>query len=307
MVKLNTMKYSFKYFEKCNMCETDIKYSYVLGKRMNRSQGIRPKKKIGISTTIMKCSNCELIFPNPLPVPENIDQHYGVPPEDYWTKEFLELSDNYFKPHADTFKRLYGNKEDMTALDIGAGTGLCVISLKKNGFEAYGLEPSEPFYERAITQMGISKDRMKLSTVEDAEYDNEKFDFITFGAVLEHLYSPSLAIKKSLQWLKPNGLIHIEVPSSKWLTNKIYNLVYRVQGLDYVGNISPMHTPFHLYEFGLKSFELHSQRYNYKIAQHKFMVCETFLPKILNPIIKPIMDKTNTGMELEVWLRKTEN
>ena len=95
------------------------------------------------------------------------------------------------------------------------------------------------------------------------------------------------------------------MPSSKWLTNKIYNLIYRLQGLDYVGNISPMHTPFHLYEFGLKSFEIHGQNNGYKVARHQFYVCDTYLPKMLDPVVKPIMGKTDMGMQLEVWLCKS--
>jgi 2-polyprenyl-3-methyl-5-hydroxy-6-metoxy-1,4-benzoquinol methylase len=38
------------------------------------------------------------------------------------------------------------------------------------------------------------------------------FDFITFGAVLEHLYDPSMSIHKAMSWLKPSGIMHIEVP-----------------------------------------------------------------------------------------------
>lgn len=299
------MNYFFKTIENCNMCGDSTENALVLGRRMNGSQGIRPKKKIGISTTVMQCKNCSLIFSNPLPIPEDMSQHYGTPPEDYWIERYFEIDENYFKDQLEIFNALNLRNNQITALDIGAGLGKCMIALEKSGFTAYGLEPSEPFYKRAIEKMGVSKDRLILSSLEDAEYPAEKFDFITFGAVLEHLYDPSLAIEKALKWLKPQGLIQIEVPSSAWLTNKIYNLIYRVQGLDYVGNISPMHTPFHLYEFGLKSFEEHSQSRGYEIARHRFLVCDTYLPKVLDPVIKPIMAKTNTGMQLDMWLRKT--
>lgn len=181
-----------------------------------------------------------------------------------------------------------------------------MLALETYGFKTYGLEPSESFYMRAIEKMGISKDRLQFSSVEDAEYTDRQFDFIAFGAVLKHIYDSSSAIEKALRWLKLGGLIQLEVPSSGWLTNKIYNWIYRIQGLDYVGNISPMHNPFHLYEFGLTSFEKHAARFNYEIAQYQYLVCETFLPKNLNPIIKPLMAKTNTEMQLSVWLRKKD-
>lgn len=287
------------------MCGASTEQAKVLGRRMNCSQGVRPKRKVGISTTIMQCRSCTLIFANPLPVPFNISQHYGTPPEEYWHQNYFQIDENYFKPQIETFLKLYGKSENLQALDIGAGVGKCVKALENSGFTAYGLEPSEPFYTRALEKTKISPEKLTLTSLEDAEYADEQFDFITFGAVLEHLYDPSSSILKSLKWLKPEGLIHLEVPSSMWLTNKIYNLIYRIQGLDYVGNISPMHNPFHLYEFGLKSFKIHAEKNGYKIARHQFMVCDTFLPKVLDSIVKPIMKKTDMGMQLEIWLRKS--
>lgn len=299
------MQYSFKEVKQCNMCQAPIEKARTLGRRLNRSQGIRPNKKVGISTTVMQCRICQLIFSNPLPIPASMSQHYGTPAEDYWRPDYFELNEDYFKEQIDTFLNLYEIKDNLIALDIGAGIGKCMRALENSGFTAYGLEPSEPFYRKALEKMEITSEKLKLSSIEDVEYPKEKFDFITFGAVLEHLYDPSFAIKKALTWIKVKGLIHIEVPSSMWLTNKIYNLVYKIQGLDYVGNISPMHNPFHLYEFGLQSFKSHAQKNNYEIAKHQFLVCDTFLPKVMNPFIKAIMKKTNTGMQLEIWLRKS--
>lgn len=300
------MQYLFKNIEQCNMCGTSTEKAKVLGRRLNRSQGVRPKHKVGIATTIMQCQLCSLIFANPLPLPVSMSQHYGTPPEEYWHQDYFKIDESYFKAQINTFFELYETRGNLQALDIGAGVGKCMKALENSGFISYGLEPSEPFYMRALEEMKISAEKLKLSSIEDVEYLDEQFDFITYGAVLEHLYDPSSSILKSLKWLKPKGLIHIEVPSSKWLTNKIYNLIYRFQGLDYVGNISPMHNPFHLYEFGLESFKIHARKNAYKIAYYQFMVCSTFLPKILDPIMKPVMKKTDTGMQLEIWLRKSE-
>jgi hypothetical protein len=118
------------------------------------------------------------------------------------------------------------------------------------------------------------------------------------------LYDASESIKTAMGWLKPGGLLHIEVPSSNWLIAKIANLYYRIWGLDYVTNLSPMHEPFHIYEFGLKSFAENAKINHYEIAYHQFDVCDTFMPKILNKVIVPYRQNTNSGMQLEIWLRK---
>ena len=49
----------------------------------------------GITITIVKCNNCGMIFPNPLPIPGNIADHYGVPPEDYWKPDYFKVNENY--------------------------------------------------------------------------------------------------------------------------------------------------------------------------------------------------------------------
>jgi ubiquinone/menaquinone biosynthesis C-methylase UbiE len=286
------------------MCGAPSTTFKTMGKRLNQSQGLTPSRKNGITTTVVKCGGCGLIFANPLPIPASIQDHYGMPPETYWKEDYFKVSEDYFKGEVEWLSRLIEITPGMKSLDIGAGLGKQMIALQKAGFDVYGLEPSEPFYERAIQKMGIEKDRLKLSSVEDAEYDENSFDFISFGVVLEHLYDPAGALQKALRWLKPGGLIHIEVPSANWLINKILNTTYKLRGSDYVANISPMHTPFHLYEFSLESFKKNAEKGNYKIKDHGYYVCQTFMPKVLDPLLKSYMRKTETGMQLCMWLEK---
>ena len=68
-----------------------------------------------------------------------------------------------------------------------------------------------------------------------------------------------------------------------------------------------MHEPFHLYEFGLDSFNKSAIKHGYEIAHHEFYVCTTTLPSMFDRILKPIMKHTDTGMQLCVWLRKKDD
>lgn len=296
-------KYTFRYPACCNMCGA-TKY-FVLGKRLNQSQGKNPRTKIGITTTVVKCSNCGLIYANPLPIPDSLQDHYGIPPENYWKEEYFKIDENYFQQEIATLKSIREFKNGDKALDIGAGLGKCMIALSKEGFDVYGIEPSKPFYERAIQTMGIHADRLSPDSIETARLEDDFFDFITFGAVLEHLYDPALAIEKALRGLKPGGIIQIEVPSSHWLIGRLINSFYRLRGLDYVGNISPMHEPFHLYEFTLKSFRENAKIKGYEVVHFDHYVAQTYLPRLLNVLLVPYMRLTQTGMQLCVWLRKS--
>ena len=275
-----------------------------MGKRLNRRQGFRPTRKAGLSTTVFRCRRCSLIYANPQPIPARFDEHYGMSPDEYWDASYFDFDPGYFSGQIETFRSLHGGG-GKRALDIGAGGGKCMRSLEAAGFDAYGLEPSEPFHRRAISHSKIDPQRLQLASLQEAVYPSASFDFITFGAVLEHLQDPSSSILKALDLTSPGGVIHIEVPSSAFLTTKLLNLIYRLQGLDYVSNICPMHPPFHLYEFAPKSFEFHARMHGYEVALQRLLSVDTMLPKFLDPILKPLMRITGTVMQLEVWLRKS--
>ena len=296
------MNYNFKHIDKCNMCGS--KNFKILGQRLNSSQGLNPKKKIGISTSILKCQNCKLIFSNPRPEPQSVGHHYNKSPEDYWKEEYFNVNQNYFMHEINIAKKLLNNNSNK-ALDIGGGIGKAHIALTKNGFDTISIEPSESFRNIALKKFKISENKFLLNSLEDATFEKNYFDFITFGAVLEHLYDPSYSIEKALKWLKPGGLIQIEVPSSKHLISKIYNFYFKFRGTNYVTNLSPMHDPYHLYEFDLKSFEINSNKLGYTIAHHEYFVCKIYnIPSLFHPILKWIMKNTNTGMQLSIWLKK---
>ena len=287
------------------MCGSNSRQHKIIGKRLNRSQGFFPDQRIGITTTIVKCKKCRLVFPNPQPVPFDIQDHYGVPPEDYFDPSNIQIDPDYFSGEILKLKQLINFRKGMKSLDMGAGLGKAMISLEKAGFDAYGIEPSFEFHKHAISKMQLSPAKLLYIQIDKAEFQEATFDFISFGAVLEHLYDPAGALEKALNWLKPKGIIHIEVPSSEWLVGRITNLYYKLTFSSYVTNTSPMHAPYHLYEFSLDSFEAHASRAKYEIAFHEHYVCNTLMPKPLDNIFRWVMKHTNTGMQLCVWLRKS--
>lgn len=301
-------KYSFKEITSCEMCQDDTKNHEILGQRLNKSQGFNPKNKIGISVSIQKCKRCGLIYSNPQPIPFDLQAHYGSPPQEYWEKERFIWNSEYFNSQIKEAKSLINFQKGMKALDVGAGLGKAMISMDKAEFDVYGLEPSIPFYNYAVSNLGLKAQKLKLGQVEDLIYEREYFDFITFGAVFEHLYEPSKCLEKALSWLKPNGIIHLEVPSSKWLLSKLINFYFKLAGTNYVTNLSPIHNPFHLFEFDIKSFEELSKYQNFKIAKYHYDVCSLYrIPKYFHWFFRKYMEATDTGMQLTLYLRKPNN
>lgn len=293
--------YRFEPVTACVMCGSAE--ARTLGRRLNGHQGLRPRRAVGVATTVVQCRTCGLIYANPRPVPQTLAQHYDRPPEAYWQETYFREEADYFGSVADRFRHLWEGNGVPRALDIGAGLGKAMAALARHGFDAFGFEPSAKFHDRAIAN-GIDPERLQLAALEDAVYEPRIFDFVAFGAVLEHLHDPAAALTRALGWLAPGGLIFIEVPSAKWLLARLLNLANRARGLDYVTNLSPMHPPYHLYEFTLDSFERHGRRAAYEVVDHRFYPCDTFLPSRADAFARRVMSATDTGMQLEVWLRQ---
>lgn len=287
------------------MCGDSSVNHKVLGQRLSQSQGFRPKKKTGISVSVMECSNCGLVYTSHQPIPLDIQDHYGNAPESYWKPEYFHWNKNYFLGVINHVKSIIDFKEGMLSLDIGAGLGKSMLSMKYYGFDPYGVEPSVTFRERAIEKMDIPADRILLGKVEDVDFENEMFDFISFGAVFEHLYDPAYCLQRTLNWLKKDGVIQIEVPSARWLMTRVMNDYFRLIGTNYVTNLSPMHEPFHMHEFTLESFEKLSKKLGFELVDYRFSEGTIYhIPKFLHRILKWHMRRTKTGMQLTVYLRK---
>ena len=305
--EVGTKRYSFEEVNSCEMCGHATSNHKVMGQRLNQSQGFWPKRKTGVSVSVRRCSNCGLIYSSPQPVPLDLQDHYGIQPEDYWKPEYFRVEDAYFSRQIAAVKRLLPFAQNMIALDVGSGIGKGIIALERAGFTTYGFEPSISFYQKATAEMGVNPERLLLGSIEEVHYEDSFFDLITFGAVFEHLSHPARNLEKALRWLKPNGIIHMEVPSSRWLISKMVNLYYTFIGTDYVTNLSPMHVPFHLYEFDLRSFHALGRRLGFTVVEHYFDVCQIFyFPKFMHPLLRQFMKWTNTGMQLTVYLKKNE-
>jgi SAM-dependent methyltransferase len=286
------------------MCGNGHLDQLLLGRRLDRRQGLWPRRKPGIATSIYRCRQCSLIYPNPMPVPACVAQHYDVEPEQYWRESYFQADPTYLQSQIRMLLKLSGRPAGGRVLDIGAGIGKAMIALERAGFDAEGVEPSAAFRQAAIERMGVSGARLHLASIEDAAFPENSFDFINFAAVLEHLVDPARVLSKIVTWLKPDGLMYVEVPSSAFLLSRLVRVFYRLTGADYVINTCPMHVPYHLYEFGLESFRRHGRRAAYSLVFHEYYPCGAYMPKVLIGPANSVMRWTNTGMQLAVWLRK---
>lgn len=229
-----------------------------------------------------------------------------MPGEEYWTdaRSKAPLSPELVARFRALRRRFAYDRPSV--LDVGVGSGFSARALIEAGFDFQGFEPIPQFRELALESLGLEPDRILLGGVETADYPDGSFDLVNFGAVLEHLYEPGEALSKAVRWLRPNGLIVLEVPSANWLIGRLINFYYRCRLTSLVTNTSPMHSPFHLYEFTPQSFSCHGERCGYVVDECRIAVGrDPNLPVAIQRLLRPIMRLTGTGLILEMILRKT--
>ena len=111
-------------------------------------------------------------------------------------------------------------KEKLKFLDIGSASGEFVNAFYENGWDSYGIEPCKALVDYSKKQGGLIN--IQHTTVEEANYPENYFDFIHFWHVLEHVIEPRRVLYKIHYWLKPGGILNLGTPSPDSLVTKIY-------------------------------------------------------------------------------------
>lgn len=205
---------------------------------------------------IAECSHCTARFTQNIPDAASIGRYYQ--------------SENYIS-HSNTSKglvnRLYHQARKITLnqkrslvesvtglkngnlLDVGAGTGFFVDTMRKAGWKVTGLEPDETARARA-GEMNIllneSTDLFKLPPA--------SFDVITMWHVLEHVHDLHGYLKQLKTLLQENGKLIIAVPNYTSADAGIYKEYWAAYDV-----------PRHLYHFSPKSMELLLNRHGFKL------------------------------------------
>lgn len=106
-------------------------------------------------------------------------------------------------------------------LELGCHAGINLIDWARKGFECVGVDISESLIELGKKKIALEPEEVQKrisfinSFIEDLEV-KELFDTIVLTETLEHVIDPLLVLKKATDFLKPDGLIYITVPSKRF-------------------------------------------------------------------------------------------
>ena len=97
-----------------------------------------------------------------------------------------------------------------TILDVGSGGGEFVYLLQSLGHTVQGIEPNKGYAEYSIHEYGLS---VQVGFVQDGIFPLDSFDVVTIWHVLEHTEDPGAVLARLRSWLKPDGVLVVEVPN----------------------------------------------------------------------------------------------
>jgi len=262
---------NFEDFEtiSCAVCSSD-KFS-VLFKNHDRLYGTK-----GVFN-IVKCDECGLVYLNPRPRKEFIHNYYpneyepyNIDAKDFYQKLNESLLNSYYKENGsliDWFKGLLCkyiyNPPPKTykgrILDIGCGSGVYLHTLKKHGWDVYGVEMSSKAVELAREKLKLPN--INLGLVEDIKYPEKFFDVVMMNHVIEHLFDPRHSLQEANRILKTGGLLIITTPNIDSVNFKIFGKYW-----------FPLETPRHLNLFEVSTMSKLLRDAGFKLVNRSYDV-----------------------------------
>jgi 2-polyprenyl-3-methyl-5-hydroxy-6-metoxy-1,4-benzoquinol methylase len=222
---------------------------------------------------IWQCRNCSLRFTQDVPDEQSIGPFYQSP--DYIShtntnkgllNKLYQSVRNYTLNQKAKLIIDYTQKQGRI-LDIGAGIGAFLHTMKQKGWEGFGIEPDRGAREHAKNLFDLQlNDTDSLTTL-----PANSFDAITLWHVLEHVHQLHPYIERLKELLKPDGKIFIAVPNYQSFDAGKYRLYWAAYDV-----------PRHLYHFTPKAIETAMQLHGLTVIDKKPMWFDSFYISLLS-------------------------
>ena len=218
---------------------------------------------LGENFEIWECKNCTQRFTQNIPEVNDIGRYYQ--------------SENYIS-HSDTSKGFVNNlyhkvrkrtlvkkrklieeatgKTKGNILDVGAGTGAFLNTMKNAGWNCTGIEPDNNARKKALELYGLDlKESKELFLL-----PSKSFDAITLWHVLEHVHELHSYVEQLKNLLTTDGKLFIAVPNYTSADAKMYGEFWAAYDV-----------PRHLYHFSPKAMKTLLNTHGLKVETMKPM------------------------------------
>ncbi len=153
----------------------------------------------------MRCPFCGLLFRRDLPTQADLDEIYGleyfkggaVGYLDYLADE--EVHRLSARRRLDVLERVVPRGQ---LLDVGAAAGFFVDEARTRGWDAAGIDVSEPMVDWGRRELKAPLERRMLTDQADGA-----FDAVTMWDYLEHALDPAADLRRAHELLRPGGVL----------------------------------------------------------------------------------------------------
>lgn len=165
---------------------------------------------------IVRCNSCGLIFVNPRPGQEYLQEIYSG---DYYRmssggsegyRDYEADRQSYIANFGKLLRIIENYKDKGKLLDVGCALGFLLEEARARGWDAYGTELS-PHAAGIAREKGFE---VLSGDIMDAGFKRESFDVIVCLGTIEHFANPLLSIRHIRQLLKADGLLVISTPDA---------------------------------------------------------------------------------------------
>jgi SAM-dependent methyltransferase len=197
---------------------------------------------------ILFCPDCRLtyIYPPIIETTSLSSGQFSVQTDGVYTAKLMNASvtiEAKYEILAENRQRYYSQHLGRSAiklLEIGCGAAGMEPFFHRLGVEYHGIDLDERTIKLAKSQ---GKKNIRQLDFFDLR-ETETFDVICGSQVLEHITEPRLFIAKVCRHMRPQGLLHLDVPNDRSLAGFLSRLDFRNQhryhGIDW---------PFHLFSY----------------------------------------------------------
>jgi SAM-dependent methyltransferase len=167
----------------------------------------------GTPLRVVLCEGCGLVRVEPLPDAGELAVFYRENCESLYQRPYRPSPRQVLRNAKVAAGRRRWIGEDLTPgmslLDAGCGGGEFLYLVQAGGCRVAGAEPNLAHARYAQQELGLE---VHGGLIGDQPFEADSFDRITMFHTLEHLPDPAAALRRVSAWLKPDGLLFVEVP-----------------------------------------------------------------------------------------------
>ena len=281
----------------CNLCGSEVHevaYQDELGDNvppLDHNFSTQTRKTF----QIVKCSQCSLVFTNPMPM---LSERY----HDTLDQVYVESSKQRIRTAELTVDRIRRLKTSGKLLDIGCSTGI-LLDAASRYYEVAGIETSRWARDEAAKRhLVMDRPLSKLDI-------KTEYDVVTLFGVIEHFEDPRHELSLMYEALKPGGLLVIYTGDvDSWLARLLGKRWWWFQGMHtYYFSKSTCTSLLRFCGFDVVKAERHSlyfQMHSLGTSLRRYSIGTVLNPIFSAPLVRDIMVRLTLSGEMLLYAVK---